>query len=124
MIDVVRPASDSSINPIANRSMTTRMEVYTDIPLPRAFCQRFSFQTHLNGMRTLLALLCFKVDLSKSFRQVILADLPYLGATEATATTWTSCDQPAHILLCVVDSLLSGGVTVPQSNTLCQDCIS
>ena len=50
----------------------------------------------------------------KSFHQVILADLPYLSATENTSRT--SCDQLALFLLCVY-SALSSGKTIPQANT-------
>ena len=60
--------------------------MFTDIHLPRALFQRFSFQTQLDALRTLLALFWFKVGLSKSFHQV-LAYLPYLSAQETTSTT-------------------------------------
>ena len=85
-------------------------------PLPRALFQRFGFQTHLDALRTLSALLWFRVELSKSFPQVILADMPCPSATKTTFTTWTSFDQIAHTLL-RVDSALSGGMTIPQTNT-------
>ena len=52
-------------------------------PPPRALCRRFSFQTHLDALRTLSAVVMgLKVGLPKSFHQ---------GATETTFTTWTSC---------------------------------
>ena len=82
--------------------------------LPRALFQRLSFETHLDVVRTLLAPLWFKLGLSKSLHQVILADLPHLRATETTYTSWTCCDSRAHILL-RVNSALSGGMTMPQS---------
>ena len=66
-------------------------------------------------MRTFLAL-CFQGRIVKIIHQVVLADLPYLSATETTSTTWTSCDQLAHILL-RVNSVLCGGMTVPLSDT-------
>ena len=40
-----------------------------------------------------------------------------MSATETTSTIWTSFYQLAHILL-RVNSALSGGTTVPQSNTV------
>ena len=85
---------------IANRRLTIRTGSVHSCPLPRAlFPRSFCFQTHLVAIRTLLALLGVKVGLSKSLHQFVLADLPYLSATDATSTTWTSCDQPSHILL-------------------------
>ena len=43
-------------------------------------------QTHLDALRTFSALVWFKVGLSKSLLQVILADLLCLSATETTST--------------------------------------
>ena len=65
--------------------------VYTERPTHVRSFQRLCFQIHLGAFRTLSALLWFKVGLSKSFHQVIIADLLYLSATEATPTTLTSC---------------------------------
>ena len=89
--------------------------LYTDTHSHAHFVSVFSFQTHLDALRTLSALLWFKVGLSKSLHEVILADMPYLRATETTFTTWTSCDQLAHILL-RVNFALSGG-SVPHTST-------
>ena len=69
-------------------------------PLPRALFQRRSFQTQSDARCILSALLWFKVGIDKVIHRVIIADLSHLSATETTSTTWTSCDQPAHILLC------------------------
>ena len=57
-------------------------------------------QTHLDALRTLSAHLWFKVGVSKSFHQVIPADLPHLSVTETTCTAWTSCDHFLRILFC------------------------
>ena len=65
--------------------------VCTERPTHMRSFQRLCFQIHLGAFRTLSALLWFKVGLSKSFHQVIIADLLYLSATEATPTTLTSC---------------------------------
>ena len=74
---------------------------------------RFSSETHLDALRTLSALLIVKVGLPKSLHEVVLADLPYLCATETTSTTWTSWNQFAHMLF-EYNSSLSGGMTIHQ----------
>ena len=42
--------------------------------------------------------------------------MPYLSATETTSTTWTSCECYFHNLS-RVNSALSGGMNITQSNT-------
>ena len=75
--------------------------------LSRALFNVLSFQSHLDVLRTLSAVLGFKVGSSKSFPQVILADLPYLSPMETTSMTWTSRDC----------SLSHSFLNIPQENT-------
>ena len=82
-----------AVGGLVPRSQACRPGCSHRYSLPRAFFLRCSFQTHLEALRTLSALLCFKVGLSEPLHQVILADLPCLSATETMSTTWTSCDQ-------------------------------
>ena len=101
--------------------MTIPTGVVHRYPLPRALFQRLSFHIHLDAMRTLLALLWFKVGLSQSFHQVIPADLPSLSATETTSTTWTSCDHFIRTFLCVLTPccLAEWPSTVKRMTNLC-----
>ena len=82
-------------------------------PRARALFQRFSFQTHLNALLTLSALVWFKVGLPKSFRQVLFASLecngnhihdldilwPYCSHSFACclrAAWWSDCSTAEH----------------------------
>ena len=55
--------------------MAIRTERRAQMPLSRVHFQLCSFQTHLDAMLTLAALVRFNVGLSKSFHQVNLADM-------------------------------------------------
>ena len=86
--------------------------VYTETRCHAHCFSVFSYQTHRNALRTLSALVWFKVRVSESFHQVIFAELPYLSATETASTTWTFLP---HMLLRVNNSAQSGGMTFPHS---------
>ena len=67
----------------------------------------------IDALRTLQHF-TFKVRLSKSLHQVMLADLPYLRGMETASTTGTSCDQPSFFC---VSTPQSDGMTIPQKHT-------
>ena len=101
---------------IANLRMTNRTGGVHRYPLTRVLVSFSVFGHILTHCAHSQHLLWLKVELSKSFHQVFLADLPYLSATETTFPIWTSCDQPARCLL-RVSSALSGVMTISQANT-------
>ena len=99
-LGAVRPISESSIfhpkknfeSPVEEWHFERRC--VHRYPLPRALFQRFGFQTHLDALRTLSALLWFKVGLSKSFPQVILADLLHPSANiHDLDIFWPNCSH-------------------------------
>ena len=49
-----------------------------------------------------------------TFHQITFAVLSYPSATETTSTTWTHCDQLAHIVL-RGNSAMSCGKSIPES---------
>ena len=51
------------------------------MPTSTRACSAYSFQTHLEVLRILSALVWFQLGMSKSLHQVILADVPWLSAT-------------------------------------------
>ena len=63
------------------------------IPTPTRTFSAFQFSDTFGALRTLSTLLWFKVELSKSFHQVIIAHLLYLNATVTISTTRHSCDH-------------------------------
>ena len=83
----------------------------TQRPTPTHTFFRFSFQTHPDAMHTLSTIMVQGRIVKNHSIKVVLADLPYLSATETTSTTWTSCNPLAHILLRV------GRNDMPDTNT-------
>ena len=83
----------------------------TQRPTPTHTFFRFSFQTHPDAMHTLSTIMVQGRVVKNHSIKVVLADLPYLSATETTSTTWTSCNPLAHILLRV------GRNDMPDTNT-------
>ena len=65
--------ADASTSVLSN-TLQKKSGACTQILTPRALLERFTFQTHLDALRTLSALSWFKVGLLTSFHEVILPE--------------------------------------------------